>query len=87
MAALRFQDGLSQLEELVGSLEKGEIELEEALNYYEQGIKLYRQLVSILEKAEQRVAILSGQASGSLLWKTYQTPDQEEKDAHDSEKD
>ena len=54
-----FEGALEQLEELVASMEDGELSLEDSLKYFEKGVKLHRQCHSALTDAEQRVNILS----------------------------
>ena len=72
MADMKFKEGLERLETVVRALEDGGLELEEALRRYEEGIKLYRDLCSILEKAEQRVEVLSKEDAGALQWKRFE---------------
>ena len=54
-----FNEGLSELEEIIGKMESGDLSLEESLNYFEKGIKLHRQCHSALSSAEQRISVLS----------------------------
>ena len=54
-----FNEGLSQLEEIIGKMESGDLSLEESLKYFEKGIKLHRQCYSALSSAEQRISVLS----------------------------
>ena len=54
-----FNEGLSQLEEIIGKMESGDLSLEESLKYFEKGIKLHRQCHSALSSAEQRISVLS----------------------------
>ena len=56
---LSFEKGLKQLEELVKKMESGEIELEKALEMYEEGVKLSRELERILTEAEKKIELLS----------------------------
>jgi|TARA_Y100000294_G_scaffold58422_1_gene55199 exodeoxyribonuclease VII small subunit len=56
-----FNKGLSQLEEIIGKMESGDLSLEESLKYFEKGIKLHRQCHSALSSAEQRISVLSEQ--------------------------
>ncbi|HEX7447742.1 MAG TPA: exodeoxyribonuclease VII small subunit [Pirellulales bacterium] len=55
-----FEQALAQLEAIVHELEEGEIGLAEALDRYEQGIKLLKQCYGLLERAERRIELLSG---------------------------
>ena len=54
-----FNKGLSELEEIIGKMESGDLSLEESLKYFEKGIKLHRQCHSALRSAEQRISVLS----------------------------
>lgn len=57
---LSFEEELERLEELVEKLESGELGLEESLSVFEEGTKLARGLSKVLEKAQGRVAKLTG---------------------------
>ena len=57
---LSFEDALKRLEEIVHSLEEGDIGLNESLERYEEGIKLLRQSYELLQRAERRIELLSG---------------------------
>ena len=54
-----FEKNLSELEQLVGMMEDGELPLEESLKKFEQGIQLIRSCQTALSEAEQRVEILT----------------------------
>jgi len=54
-----FNRGLSELEEIIGKMESGDLSLEDSLRYFEKGIKLHRQCHSALRSAEQRISVLS----------------------------
>lgn len=56
--ALSFEEALERLEAVVGRLEQGDLELEEALAAFEQGVALTRRCTARLEEAERRVEIL-----------------------------
>ena len=53
-----FEKALENLEELVSSMENGELSLEDSLKAFETGIKLTRECQTALKKAEQKVQIL-----------------------------
>lgn len=57
-AKFDFETALEQLEELVSSMEDGELSLEESLEAFEKGIKLTRECQSALKNAEQKVQVL-----------------------------
>ena len=56
----RFESAVSQLEQIVESLERGEPELATALTKYEHGVRLLSQCYALLERAERSVALLTG---------------------------
>ena len=53
-----FEKSLSELEQLVEDIEKGELPLEKALAEFERGINLTRQCQTALHNAEQKVSLL-----------------------------
>ena len=57
-----FEGALEQLEELVASMEDGELSLEDSLKAFEKGIKLTRECQSALKNAEQKVQVLLGES-------------------------
>ncbi|MFP6776684.1 MAG: exodeoxyribonuclease VII small subunit [PS1 clade bacterium] len=54
-----FNKGLLDLENIVKKMESGELELEESLKLFEQGVELTRKCQSALSSAEQRISILT----------------------------
>lgn len=58
MAELKFDQALKRLEKLVEEMEKQEIPLEESLEKYEEGVKLARQCLEKLDRAEKQIEIL-----------------------------
>ena len=58
--APNFEEAIATIETIVAKLESGELDLTDSLQQYEVGIKRLRQCHEILEKAEQKVTLLSG---------------------------
>lgn len=54
-----FEKALAELEEIVSTLEKGDLSLEAALKHFERGISLTRQCQAALKQAELKVEKLS----------------------------
>lgn len=54
----RFEEALGELEQLVESLEKGDLSLEESLAQFERGVALARECRDALASAERKVQIL-----------------------------
>jgi exodeoxyribonuclease VII small subunit len=64
---LDFEQALAALEKLVDELERGELPLEQALASFERGVALTRRCQAALRAAEQRVEILSRNATDAPL--------------------
>lgn len=54
-----FEEQLEQLEELVRSLESGELGLEHGVERYREGVALLKELNASLATAEQQVDVLT----------------------------
>ncbi len=59
-----FEEALSRLEEVVKTLEERELPLEEALAYFEEGVRLTRFCRGKLKEIEGRVELLVKDAGG-----------------------
>lgn len=66
-----FESSLKRLEQIVGKLEAGEMNLDEALKLFEEGIKLSQQCQKQLEEAENKVEILVKQANGKMAARKF----------------
>ncbi len=58
MAAIKFEKALSRLETIVTELEAGELSLDESLRIFEEGVKLSKSCLKMLDDAERKVEIL-----------------------------
>ncbi len=58
---LTFKQGMEELERIVSALESGDMELEQSLEKYAQGVELLSMLQEKLDSAEQQVQVLMGQ--------------------------
>jgi exodeoxyribonuclease VII small subunit len=67
-----FEEALRELEEIVNRLEQGEISLEEALQLFEQGVKLSRSCHTKLDEAQKRVEILLKDESGKMTRQPFE---------------
>ncbi len=64
-----FEDALALLEDIVKSLEEGNMSLDESLQKFEQGIRLSRLCNSKLDDAEKKINLLLKNTDGSLVIK------------------
>ena len=55
METLTFEEAFTQLEAAVAALQDGQLPLERALQYYEEGMKLAKYCNELLQKAELRI--------------------------------
>ena len=58
MAAIKFENALSRLETIVTELEAGELSLDDSLRIFEEGVKLSKTCLKMLDDAERKVEIL-----------------------------
>ena len=56
---INFEKALAELEQLVETMEKGDLTLEESLKQFERGVTLTRACQKALAEAEQKVRILT----------------------------
>src|SRR4051794_5498329 len=54
-----FEDALRELQRIVADLEEGTLGLEESMQRFEKGVGLLRQCHQTLERAEQKIQILT----------------------------
>ena len=73
MAKIKFEDAVKGLEDIVERLEKGDLPLDETLSKYEQGIKLYKQCIALLEDAEKKIQILVKDENGVFRTRDYES--------------
>ena len=76
MAEKKFEAALARLEEIVRSLESGELALEQSLKLFEEGVKLARVCNARLEDAERKVEVLLKDKNGRITAKAFE--DEEE---------
>ena len=55
IAAMSFEDALSELEQIVRRLEAGQVKLDDAIQCYERGAQLKQHCERKLNEAQQRV--------------------------------
>lgn len=77
---LKFEQSIQSLEKIVGTIEAGELSLEDALTQFEQGVKLTRDCHQALTQAEQTVQRLIKQ-NGQETLENFAEDDFEDDDA------
>jgi exodeoxyribonuclease VII small subunit len=64
---LTFEAALERLEEIVDRIESGEVELNESLALFEEGVRLLRRAEGVLGSADARIRQLLGDGEGFRL--------------------
>ncbi len=59
-----FEASVARLDEIVSLLERGDAPLEQAMALFEEGAKLLRECTGLLDKAEQKVTLLTAGEDG-----------------------
>lgn len=72
IAAMSFEEALTELEKIVRGLESGQQKLEDAIAAYERGSELKRHCETRLAEAESRVQAIVARADGTLGLKDEQ---------------
>ncbi len=76
VADLTFEQALKRFEEIVEALETEDLDLEKSLQFYEEGVNLYRYCNQQLQAAEKRIDILQTTADGTLTAEPFVLPDE-----------
>lgn len=73
----KFEDALARLETIVTELEKGDLPLEEALKIFEEGVRLSKNCMKMLEEAERKVEILLKDKDGKKRPRPFEVEEEE----------
>jgi exodeoxyribonuclease VII small subunit len=68
---LDFEQQLKALEDIVSSMEKGDLSLEDSLKAYEKGVQLTRGCQTALDNAQQRIDMLV-ERDGKLIEEPFE---------------
>lgn len=66
MEQLSFEEAFAQLEAAVLALQDGQLPLDRALQYYQEGMKLAQYCNTLLQEAELTVQQLTANSAGAL---------------------
>ncbi len=55
---MSFEENVEQLEKIVQELEKGDLNLDESIKKFEEGMNLSKKCNEILEEAEKKITVL-----------------------------
>lgn len=83
MATVKFEQAMARLEAIVGELEKGDLPLDESLKIFEEGIRLSKSCLRVLEDAEKKVEVLVQDKNGKKRIHAF-SPNNDEADESSS---
>jgi exodeoxyribonuclease VII small subunit len=83
VAAVKFEQAMARLETIVEELERGELPLDESLKIFEEGIRLSKTCLKMLNEAERKVEILVQDRDGKRSLRAL-TPDEMDDDQSSS---
>lgn len=69
-----FEEQMEALENIVNELEKGDLNLDDSVTKFEEGMKLSKDCNKILEQAEKKITILL-QEDGNVTEEEFKTED------------
>lgn len=72
MAKENFEESMKKLETIVTELENGNLNLDESVKKFEEGMKIAKQCNNILEDAEKKITILL-EEDGGLKEEEFET--------------
>jgi len=73
-----------ELEEIVSSIEEGQVPLEESIDKYAEGVELVKQCRLILDRAEKKIQLL-GRGEGGQLEVTGELDEPRDEDGKETE--
>lgn len=76
MPKTTFEQSMKKLEQIVQELESGDLPLEEAMQKFEEGIKLSRLCSEKLDETEKKITLLLQDQKGNVSEKPFFSEDE-----------
>ena len=76
MSKTTFEQSMKKLEQIVQELESGDLPLEEAMQKFEEGIKLSRLCSEKLDETEKKITLLLQDQKGNVSEKPFISEDE-----------
>lgn len=80
MAGVKFEQAMARLETIVAELEKGDLPLDESLKIFEEGIRLSKNCLKVLEEAERKIEVLVQDKNGKKQLRAFSSGDDDSRD-------
>lgn len=71
MDNMSFEQMLQRLEQIVRTMEQGNVALDESLKLFQEGTALVRSCESVLDKAQMQVTQITADAAGNPIEETF----------------
>lgn len=71
-SSIKFEDAIKKLENIVKDLESGDVEIEKALDLFEEGTRLSKICAKKLSKIERRIEILKKGEKGDDVLELFE---------------
>ena len=68
---MKFEEGLRKLENIVSTLDEGQVSLDDALALFKEGLNLTKELSKTLDDIERKVEVLVRKEDGSVERKPF----------------
>jgi exodeoxyribonuclease VII small subunit len=78
MTKQTFEKAMKKLEQIVQDLESGELDLEKAINKFEEGVQLSKFCFDKLDETERRITMLLQDQTGKIIEKPFISEDETE---------
>lgn len=75
MAEVNFEKSITELENIVKTLESGNLSLDEMIKLFEQGMKLSANCNKLLDEAESKINILM-KSNGEITKQEFKLPEE-----------
>lgn len=66
-----FEEQISELEKIINELENGNLNLDDSVVKFEEGMKISKECNQMLEEAEKKITILLNGENGELKEETF----------------
>ncbi len=70
---MNFEENMEKLEKIVQELEKGELNLDESIKKFEEGMQVSKECNKMLEEAEKKITILIKKEDNTLEEEPFET--------------
>jgi len=77
VAGVKFEQAMARLEAIVAELEKGDLPLDESLKIFEEGIRLSKNCLKVLEEAERKIEVLVQDKNGKKQLRAFSPGDED----------